>query len=331
MPAGAPPLRRAAGAAIMRRMTNYARILDPEVLAFVRRTEQFYPADAATRPIAEQRAFYDAMCRAFHAGRPPGVTTRDVRIGDMGARIYLPPGGEEAPAAVLYLHGGGFFLGGLESHDDVCAEICAGAGLPVVAADYRLCPEHPHPAAYEDALSAARWTLARFNLPLILAGDSAGGALAASAAHALRAEAPLAGMALIYPGLGGETDSGSWVRHAHAPLLTRDEALACNALRHGGAPPAAPGPDAAPLRDVDFSGLPPTVVFHAECDPLSDDGPAYAARILAAGGRALAVEEKGLVHGYLRARRMSGRAADAFARILAAIGALAEGRWPPLP
>lgn len=302
-------------------MTDYQTLIDAPTWDFIRRTDASYPPDTATLTIAEQRAIYDRMCRVFFQGYPPGVTARDEPIAGVACRRY--PG---AQPTVVYLHGGGYVVGGLDSHDDVCAEIRAATGLTVVAVDYRLSPEHRHPAALEDALAVIRALLAQG--PVVLAGDSAGGNLAAAASHVLRAEglAPL-GQVLIYPGLGGNMDQGSYLTHAHAPMLTRDEVLFYKDIRHGHPPPEGDA-TVSPLQDSDFAGLPPTVTFGAECDPLCDDAASYAAAITAAGGRAHSFLEQGLVHGYLRARSTVPRAAASFTRITQAIAALARGDWP---
>ena len=300
---------------------DYQRLIDAPTWAFIERTNASYPENTATLTIADQRAIYDRMCRVFHQGYPDGVTARDEAIAGVPCRVY--PG---ADPVVVYLHGGGFVVGGLHSHDDVCAEIRARTGLTVVAVDYRLSPEHLHPAAFDDACAVIRALGAQG--PVVLAGDSAGANLAAAAAHALRGSGvPVRGQVLIYPGLGGDIDRGSYLTHAHAPMLTRDDVLFYKDIRHGG---PAPDGDATvnPLQDTDFSGLPMTLAIAAECDPLADDAADYAQRITAVGGRAHAVTEQGLVHGYLRARGMSPRAADSFARIVTAITAFAENRWP---
>lgn len=299
--------------------TDYRALLDTPTWAFIRQTEAAYPADTASLSIAEQRAIYDRMCRAFFRGYPTGVTSEDRAIGGVPCRVY--PG--FGPATVVYLHGGGFVVGGLHSHDDVCAEIRGRTGLTVVSVDYRLSPEHRHPAAFEDACAVLR----ALPGPLVLAGDSAGGNLAAAAAHALR-DPRLLGQVLIYPALGGDRGAGSYLAHANAPMLTAADLDFYGGIRHGGARPPPGDPTVSPLQDSDFSRLPMTLAIGAECDPLHDDAPAYAAAILAAGGQAHAVTAKGLVHGYLRGRAMVPRAAESFDLIVATIGAFANGRWP---
>ena len=302
-------------------MTDYAALIDGPTWGFIRTSEAAYPPDTATLTIAAQRAIYDGMCRAFFQGYPAGVTPQDARMAGVNCRVY--PG--QGPV-VVYLHGGGFVVGGLDSHDDVCAEIRAATGLTVVAVDYRLSPEHRHPAALDDTIAVARHLAAQG--PILLAGDSAGGNLAAAAAHALRAEGvrPL-GQVLIYPGLGGDMARGSYITHAHAPMLTRKDILFYRDIRHGG-PPSEGDPTIAPLQDTDFANLPPTVTFGAECDPHCDDAANYAAGLIQAGVRAHFFLEPGLVHGYMRARTTVPRAAASFARITTAIAALARGDWP---
>lgn len=302
-------------------MPDYDTLIDAPTRDFIRRTEATYPPDTARLSIAEQRAIYDGMCRAFFQGYPPGVTARDAPVAGVPCRHYAGQG-----PTVVYLHGGGFVVGGLDSHDDVCAAICAVTGLPVVAVDYRLSPEHLHPAALMDVLAVVRH-LAQVG-PVLLAGDSTGGNLAAAACHVLRAEGirPV-GQVLIYPGLGGDLDSGSAIAHADAPMLTRDDLLFYRDICHGG-PPPEDDPTVAPLQDSDFGDLPPTVTFGAECDPLCDDAALYVMALTRAGGRGHFTLEHGLVHGYLRARSTVPRAAASFTRITTAIAALARGAWP---
>ncbi|MEZ5888247.1 MAG: alpha/beta hydrolase [Paracoccaceae bacterium] len=309
-------------------MPDYSKLIDAETWAFIRESESWYPPETATYPIGRQREIYDTMCRAFHRGYPPGLAVEDRAFGGVPCRVYMPEG--SAPTAtVLYLHGGGFVVGGLESHDDVCAEIASATGYRVVAADYRLAPEHRHPAHFDDALAAFRAVAAAFPGPLVLAGDSAGGNLAAAVAHATRGLGlPLRGQVLIYPGLGGDKDRGSYLAHAEAPMLTRDDVLFYGTVRYEGGQEPEGDPTAQPLADHDFAGLPPTLIHVAECDPLADDGPAYAAKVRRAGGQAHCVIEPGLVHGYLRARRTVGRAGRSFANIVEGIRALGRGDIP---
>jgi acetyl esterase len=304
------------------RAPDYENLIDAATWAFIRRTEAAYPPDTASLTIPEQRAIYDTMCRAFHQGVPKEIAVEDRLIAGVPCRIY-----NGALPSIVYFHGGGFVVGGLHSHDDICAELCQRTGRSVTAVDYRLAPEHLHPAAFHDALAVARAVATAG--PIILVGDSAGGNLAAAVAQASIAnpEMTIKGQVLIYPGLGGDTTRGSYVTHAHAPMLTRDDVLFYNQIRSG-----TPGPhhDAtlAPLHAATFKNLPSTLAIAAACDPLADDAAAYAQVVTAAGGRAVAVTEAGLVHGYLRARTTVHRAARSFSRIVSAIQDMAVDRWP---
>ncbi len=294
------------------RAPDYQSLIDAPTWAFIHATNAAYPADPDTLTIADQRANYDGMCRLFHRAYPHGIVATDKPIDDVPCRHFAGAG-----AAVIYLHGGSFMLGGLHSHDDICAEIRAATGFHVFAVDYRLSPEHRHPAAFHDALAVTR-AVQDMGMPVILVGDSAGGNLAAAVSHHLRGR--VAGQVLIYPGLGGDMDKGSYLIHAEAPMLTRDDVLSYRDIRQ-----ARPGdPSAAPLQDTDFTRLPPTLAISAECDPLADDARDYAAAITAAGGQAQWVQESGLVHGYLRARHSVPRAKASFDRITAAIAAMGK-------
>ena len=306
------------------RDSPYRTLIDAPTWAFIAQTNAAYPVDSTGLDIAGQRRVYDAMCAVFRQPRPLGVTVVDETQGGVPTRRY-----EAGPSAatVVYFHGGGFVVGGLDSHDDVCAEVCAATGRRVVSVDYRLAPEHPHPAAFDDAMAATRAVAAAFG-PVILAGDSSGGALASCATHALRGSAVrVLGQVLIYPSLGGPMDRGSYVTHALAPILTTEDVVYYKRLRRR-AGDDGPDPTVAVLHDTDFTRLPPTVIVSGECDPQADDATLYRDRIRAAGGRAEATVEPGLVHGYLRARHSVPRAADSFARITAALAAMVPGATP---
>ncbi len=306
-------------------VTDYSEIIDQETWGFIERSQAIYPPDAVTWSIAKNRQVYDGMARVFHTGRPAGMITEDRLIGRIPVRIYEQG---DAAATVVYLHGGGFILGGLESHDDVCADIWARTGYRVMSVDYRLAPEFKHPAAFDDAFQATQWAAHTWRQPLVLAGDSAGGNLAAAVVHATRGDiTDIAGQVLIYPALGGDVNAGSYLRHANAPMLTRAEILYYEDMRFAGARPAS-DPTVSQLQDSDFTNLPPTVIVTAQCDPLSDDGRHYRDKITAAGGQAVWFEEAGLVHGYLRARTTVRRAKESFDRIACAIEALGQAEWP---
>jgi acetyl esterase len=316
-------------------MTDYNILIDEETWAFIERTNSFYPPETIDYTIDQQREVYNRMCREFFTGYPDGISAetkaialpdREIPIRRYRATHY------DAHAVVIYYHGGGFVVGGLESHDDICAEICSRTGYEVVSVDYRLAPEHKHPTSFDDALAAFEWVARGYTIPIVLCGDSAGGNLAATVAHATRQhpKKPI-GQMLIYPGLGGDHTKGSYVTHADAPMLTMRDLIFYKDIRTDGGDYSR-DPSYAPLSDPDFAGLPPTVIISAECDPLSSDGEAYRDRMLAAGGEAWWHEEAGLVHGYLRARHTVARARESFSRIVDSIKMLGRQEWThPLP
>ncbi len=304
---------------------KYQQQLDQDVLAFVAKVEFFFPADTANFTIDKQREIYLGLCQHFHAGHPEGVSTTDSIIETAQQSIPIrqyQSSKQPARAQIIYYHGGGFVIGNLDSHDDVCAEFCDQTGFNVTSVDYRLAPENTHPAAFNDALAAYEHIAATTDLPIILSGDSAGATLAAAVAHATRQHVVKpAGQVLIYPALGGDITQGSYLEHADAPMLTTEDMVFYYEAISGDSR-ISHDPTFLPLMDTDYSGLPPTYIFTAQCDPLRDDGRDYQQKILAAGGWVEWVDEIGLVHGYLRARHSVELARDSFGRIVAALSAL---------
>jgi len=311
---------------------KYQDLIDAETWAFIDKTISFHPNDVDDYSIAEQRVFYNKLCKHFHAGYPDGITAHDEEIpgkdGPISVRHYQMAGSTPT-AQVVYYHGGGYVVGGLHSHDDVCAEICARTGFPVTSVDYRLAPEHAYPDDYNDGISGFEHAANRLDLPVIVSGDSAGGNLAAAVSHGTRtANKKPAGQVLIYPALDSDLTKGTYVEHADAPLLTSKETIFYKTIRVNSKMELLLEPTCCPLNDTDYSGLPPTVIISAQCDPLSGDGNIYQQRINAAGGKAIWFNETGLIHGYLRARHSVTRARQSFTRIVDAINNLGQGNWP---
>ncbi|WP_373049890.1 alpha/beta hydrolase [Thalassovita aquimarina] len=292
------------------------QITDPEVLRFIADTEAAYPAEANGATAEDNRRMYDAMCDIFRAPRPAGLPVRDETVAGVPVRRYSPEGSAGRPF-LLYSHGGGYVVGGLDSHDDVCAELAVATGCEVVSVDYRLAPEHLFPAQIDDV--AAVWQAETANgRSGIAIGDSAGGNLSAALCFRMRrigGTVPLA-QVLIYPGLGGDMDAPSYTENAEAPLLrTQDLKGYADMITGGNAEIRRSNPEASPLRAASFEGLPPAFVVTADVDPIRDDGPAYQAALQAAGIRADWRNEPQLVHGYLRARHCSERAKRSFGAI----------------
>jgi acetyl esterase len=273
--------------------------------AFVEKTVSFNSTDSS---LAGLRQAYSDMCRAFTPSRPDGLYVVDFELAGVPVRSYQPPVSPPTSGCpcIVYLHGGGWVVGDLDSHDFICAELASTLGVLVIAVDYRLAPEYPFPAAFEDCLGV--WRALRtgpFRLDperTLVAGDSAGGNLAAALCLALRdAGEPLpAAQVLIYPGLGGDHRLPSRSECVDAPLLSSSDLDCYHALYLRGT--GQPSAYAMPLLAEDFSGLPPALIAVAQFDPLRDDGMLYAERLKAAGVAATLYYGEGLVHGCLRAR-----------------------------
>ena len=282
--------------------------ISPELAAFVAKTASFTGDDSS---LAGMRQAYNHMCRAFTSPTPEGLAVTDFSLAGRGVRSYLPTmlGPADGWPCLLYIHGGGWVVGGLDSHDFICVELASALQVLVIAIDYRLAPEHPFPAAYEDcravwrAIQAGQGPHAINRQRLVVMGDSAGGNLAAALCLGLRddgAPQPRA-QVLIYPGLGGPADLPSRRDCRDAPLLSSADTDSYLALYLQGS--GKPSPYAMPLLAADFSGLPKAFIAVAQFDPLRDDGILYAERLQAAGVTAVLYPGKGLVHGCLRARR----------------------------
>jgi acetyl esterase len=301
--------------------TKYADLKDPGIRAFMITSERFYPEDAVHFTMAAQRQFYDRYCAHFRKPRPPGIMTEDFSVGSVACRLYRPKVQKGNPV-LLYLHGGGYVLGGLESHDDVCAEICEAADLTVVGVHYRLAPENPFPAALDDAWAVLQH-LAQRHDSIIVGGDSAGGNLAAAISLKARDEGGprISGQVLIYPGLGGDLNSGSYITQANAPGFTTRDVLYYRDIYRG-----LGHKYAEPMRETNFHALPPAFLVAAGLDPLCDDCENYAGRLRAHGVAAEVREEPLLVHGFLRARHMSVPARQSFSAIVDAVRRFAHSQ-----
>lgn len=284
-------------------------ITDPQVLDFIAETQAAYPDDTNGASATENRRHYNAMCAIFRAPRREGLLVEDREVGGVPCRIYGTP----TSVAVIYIHGGGFVVGGLESHDDICAEIADATGLQVVAVDYRLAPEHRWPAQIRDV--EAVWHA--LDRPAVVTGDSAGGMLAASLCLSLRGQGQPLGQVLIYPGLGGDGSAASYRDNAEAPLLRTADLGGYQGALHGEEP--VTDPLARPLQAKDLGGVAPAFIVSADVDPLRDDSADYARRLQQAGVPVRLRNEPELPHGYLRARRGSDRARRSFQAIIAAI------------
>lgn len=254
--------------------------------------------------VARSRA---AMARGFAAtarARAPGVIVEDRAIADRPARLYRPThAAMQPPALLVFLHGGGWVLGDLRTHDGLCSRLAAEAGVLVLAVDYRRAPEARFPAALEDALAAL--TQAQALAPSLgvaahrvgIGGDSAGGNLSAAVAVAARDRGPPgpAWQLLIYPALDIRRLAPSHALFADGPFLTHRDVG--RFLELYGATDLT-DPRVSPGLTAEASGLPPTVITSAGFDPLRDEDEAFAARLAQAGVAVQHLHHPTLAHGY---------------------------------
>lgn len=299
----------------------------PDVHGLLEMLKAIGGPEMSAMPLAEARAAYVAM-KDFGEAEPRDLAViRDLTCpgpaGDIPLRFYDARETREAGPVVIFFHGGGFVIGDLETHHALCSEIAAGLDLPVVAVDYRLAPEHPFPAAPDDAEAAARWLagspaeLGRVVTGLIPLGDSAGGNLAIVITQALMAApaaAPVVLQVPLYPWADERLDHASMAEFGEGFLLSRAvmdwfaEAYA-----------AQPGHPRAHTLNGNHAAMPPTVLVTAGLDPIRDGGRAYGAALIAAGSDVMFIELKGTIHGFATLRKALPSAAGDMARIFAAV------------
>jgi len=312
--------------------------LDQGMRGFYEKLTEATPAGSENWPLEQQRAAWNALCKSFQAPHPSGLAVSNIICNGVPCRFFRPQGDAVLPA-VIYGHGGGWVLGGPDTHDDMCAELAHATGCGIVLMDYRLAPEHPFPAQLEDSLKVWRWLQsdgAAHGLDpgnIIAAGDSAGGQMSVALAMALHELGlpQVQGLLLIYPVLGNDLNTPSYIRNAHAPCLTLAEMEFYLRSFLGPADSQAWGDaKAAPNLASDVSYLPPAFITVAAHDPLRDDGVIFCEKLKAAGVPVALREEPVLAHSYMRARHHSEPAKKGFDAIAKALKSLAGEGKPPV-
>lgn len=262
----------------------------------------------STLSMEERRRAFRVETEALRGEWPEGITTRDVTLDlegrSIGARHYLVEGGTTR-ALVIYLHGGSFVVGDLETHDWLCRRITYDTKTPMLALDYRRAPEHPFPAGLMDAVDSIRFVSAHRGMfvdddaRLVVMGDSAGANLATVAATLVRDEdLDLVAQVLIYPTLGPELLTESAHRFGSGYLLDIDTLRYDYSLYLAGFADHT-DPRISPILSNDLARVAPAVVVVAECDPLRDEGVAYAGLLEHFDVPVELLEAHGMVHGFL--------------------------------
>ncbi len=289
-----------------------------------------------TLPVEEARkAAYGMLALA---GEPETVARVEdpripVRSGEIAVRVYTPEGAGPFPG-VVFLHGGGWVICDLETHDAVCRAISRRAGAVVVAVDYRRAPEHKFPVALEDSEDAARWTVANAKAlgidpaRLAIVGDSAGGTMATViAARTREAGGPaLALQVMVYPVTNlSSRDTPSHAEFGEDHFLT-EASMDWFVAQFFARPEDVRNPHASPAFLEDLHGLPPALVITAECDPLRDEGEAYARRMQDAGVPVTVTRYAGMIHPFLNMLGATAGAQKAVDEIASAVRGMAPAK-----
>jgi acetyl esterase len=258
---------------------------------------------------AARQRFRDLPRRPVHPELRVEDRTIEGPAGSIGIRIYWPPtgSGDSAAPVVVYFHGGGFVIGDLDTHDGTARQHAVGADAIVVSVDYRLAPEHPYPAAVEDAWAATRWVaehgaeLGADTARMAVAGDSAGGNIAAAVAQQARDEGgpPILFQLLWYPSVLWDESLPSFAENATAPILDTRAIAQFSRWYAGDVNLSDPPAGMAPGRAKNLADLPPAYIGVAGYDPLRDDGIGYGKLLAAAGVPAEVHNAETMVHGYL--------------------------------
>lgn len=288
--------------------------IDPEVEPLLEAGSLSY----SQMQVGEARLLMVASAQTM--GAPDGceaVETLDVVARLAGRtiplRVYQPAGCESCSPAMIYFHGGGWVLGSILTHDAYCRALAAESGVAIVSVDYRLAPEHPFPAAADDAVDVTRWVqqggLSQVDGDRIgVGGDSAGGNLAAVVCQQLLREdngatdSKLRCQLLIYPIVDCDNDTPSYRENGEGYLLTKEtmdwfwDNYCVDAAKRL-------DPKASPARSRDLRGMPPTLVLTAEYDPLRDEAEVYARRLGDSGANVELKRYDGMVHGFARRLR----------------------------
>ena len=291
-------------------MTSH--LLSPRMATLLSRIRRAQKVPLSEMTVQQARQLYEAGAEVLDLPREPLGRVESVLVPTGQARsceARLYAASHERLPVLLYLHGGGFTLGSLETHDSLCRQLALRSGAAILALHYRRAPEHRFPAAVDDVWLALQWlaesgaqALGLDASRLAVGGDSAGGTLAAVAAiEAARAQLPLRAQVLITPGAGAQTNTPSHAHFGQGFLLDADTLswfynhYIDDSHRHDWR--------FAPLHAPEHDGAAPAIVLLAECDPLVDEGLAYADKLRAAGTTVALDLVRGVTHDFIKMGR----------------------------
>jgi len=311
-----------------------AAVIDEATLGFLTQLAESGDKPLHEMTLEEARGFTAALRELIGPG-PDVKKSYDVAVPtpdghNITVRVLVPEG--EIRALVVYYHGGGWVIGNIDEFDSLARTLANGLNAAVVNVDYRLAPEHPYPAAADDAWTALQWANTHTTeivggaVPLVVMGDSAGGNLSAVVAQKAKAAGlKPASQVLIYPVTDANLDTGSYTDPENQLLLTR-EAMVWFWNHYAPDPASRLNPDASPIRAADLTGLAPAIVLTAEHDPLRDEGEAYADRLREAG---VPVEHRrfsGQMHAFFTLVNLLPGSADGIAYVTERLNVHLSGR-----
>ena len=284
--------------------------LDPQLQLLLAVRRRLNPQGLCEPSPEAARARFRREMEIFGGPKTRVGAARDFEIpgagGPLPVRHYAPAASEAKPALLVYLHGGGFVIGDLETHDEACRLLCRHAATDVLSVDYRLAPEHPFPAALEDTLAALRWARANASAfgvdpaRVALGGDSAGANLSAVASRlATQDGSPPAAQLLIYPPTDGVGQHASHGMFGEGFFLSRADRDDFTRYYLDGTGVPVEDPRVSPLHATELSGLPPALLITAGFDLLRDEGEAYSEALRAAGTIVRARRFPALAHGFV--------------------------------
>jgi acetyl esterase len=299
-------------------------VLHPEIQPILDEMNAAEGPPAHELPINAARAGHVAETALLCGEGEPVADLRNVSVpgpgGDIPVRIYVP---DDPHGVVAYIHGGGWIMGTLDGYDAALTRLANAAGATVASIDYRLAPEHRFPAAVDDCLAAIRWLASEFPEEwLAVAGDSAGGNLAAVAARRLRGEVPLRLQVLIYPVTDARLNRPSHREFGEGWGLSAAQLRRVWNDYLGGADGSHP--DASPLQASDLAGVAPAFIITADADEQRDEGEAYDDAFRDAGVPVELVRWPGVIHGFWRWQAATSVAGEAVAAVAERVRAAAR-------
>ncbi len=307
--------------------------LDPDIIAVLRQAEESGAPPVEAMTPEENRATYARVAKEQFGEVDEMHSVEDRELDGVPVRIYRPVDTNEPMRGLVYFHGGGYVIGSIETHDGTARALAKRTPCIVVSVDYRLAPEHPYPAALDDAWTAARWVVEHASELGVdgdkvgVGGDSVGATLATIVARRGRDRGvPFSTQLLLYPTTTSRQDAPSYSLFSMGYGLTRN-AMAWYWTQYIGEADGSGDPDISPSALQDMRRMPRAIVVTAEADVLRDEAETYAQRLFLSGVETEGYRYDGMIHGFLRMAGVVKRSNEAFTEIAQSLGPLLDKGW----